>query len=153
MFSYGPPHIVKQEEGDRLEPTYSSSVRIRDVAQSTCQKRWRIRRSGETGSGISVLAASYENDGDDDDDDDGDEIFFKQIKCIWNIIRYLMIKINTKNCIFRYFNMHHLRNPPLDSAISNLNLLTPNITNEATFNHKYAREIWVQSQVESYQRL
>ena len=36
-----------------------------DVALKTCQKRWTIGRSGERGSGISVLAARH----DDDDDD------------------------------------------------------------------------------------
>ena len=41
---------------------FSSYVRIRDVALKTCQ----IGRSGERGSGISVLAARH----DDDDDDD-----------------------------------------------------------------------------------
>ena len=45
---------------------YSNSVRIRDVALKTCQRRWMIGRSGERGSGISVPAARY----DDDDDDD-----------------------------------------------------------------------------------
>ena len=49
---------------DQLEPTYSSSVRIPDVALKTCQKRWTIERNGERGSGIAVLAAR-----DDDDDD------------------------------------------------------------------------------------
>ena len=38
MYPYGTPHMVKQRQGDRLEPTYSSSVRIRDVALRTCQK-------------------------------------------------------------------------------------------------------------------
>ena len=45
--------------------TYNSYVRIRDVALKTCQKRWMIGRSGERGSGISVLAPRH----DDDDDD------------------------------------------------------------------------------------
>ena len=40
-------------------------MRIRDVALKTCQRRCIIRRSGERGSGISVLAARH------DDDDDG----------------------------------------------------------------------------------
>ena len=46
--------------------TYSSYVRIRDVALKTCQRRWTIGRSDEKGSGISVLAVRL----DDDDDDD-----------------------------------------------------------------------------------
>ena len=44
--------------------TFSSYVRIMDVALKTCQRRWTIERSGERGSGISVLAARH----DDDDD-------------------------------------------------------------------------------------
>ena len=59
------PHILaKQKQDDQLGHTYSSYVRIRDVAQKTCQKRWMIGISGERGSGISVLAARH----DDDDD-------------------------------------------------------------------------------------
>ena len=65
MYSYGPLHMAKQKQDDQLEPTYSSYVRIRDVALKICQKRWMIGRSGERGSGISVLAARH----DDDDDD------------------------------------------------------------------------------------
>ena len=64
MFSYGPPHMAEQKQGDQLEPTYSSSVRIRDVALTTRQKPWNIGRSGERGSGISVMEARQ----DDDDD-------------------------------------------------------------------------------------
>ena len=50
MYSYGPPHMAKQKQDDQLEHTYSSYVRIRDVALKTCQKRWMIGRSGERGS-------------------------------------------------------------------------------------------------------
>ena len=64
MYSYGPPHMAEQKQDDQLEHTYSSSVRIRDVALKTCQRRWTIGRSGEIGSGISVLAARH----DDNDD-------------------------------------------------------------------------------------
>ena len=32
MHSYGPLHMAEQKQGDQLEPTYSSSVRIRGVA-------------------------------------------------------------------------------------------------------------------------
>ena len=65
MYSYGPPHRTEQKQDDQLEHTYSSSVRIRDAALKTCQRRGTIGRSGERGSGISMLAAR-----DDDDDDD-----------------------------------------------------------------------------------
>ena len=46
---------------DQLEHTYSSYVRIRDVALKTCQRRWTIGRSGERGSGISVLVARHDD--------------------------------------------------------------------------------------------
>ena len=55
-----------KKQDDQLKHTYSSYVRIRDVALKTYQKRWMIGRRGERGSGISVLAARY----DDDDDDE-----------------------------------------------------------------------------------
>ena len=47
MFSNGPPHMAEQKLGDQLEPIYSSSEGIRDVALRTCQKRWTMGRSGE----------------------------------------------------------------------------------------------------------
>ena len=56
----------EQRQNDQLEPTYSSSVPIRDVILKTCQKQWTIGRGGERGSGISVVMARR----DDDDDDD-----------------------------------------------------------------------------------
>ena len=59
------PTYSRAKEGDQLEPTHSSYVRIRGVALKTCQRRWTIGRSGEREFEISVLAAR-----DDDDDDD-----------------------------------------------------------------------------------
>ena len=56
--------MAKQKQDDQLEHTYSSYLRIWDVAVKTNQRRWMIWRSGESGSGISVLAARH----DDDDD-------------------------------------------------------------------------------------
>ena len=60
--------MSKKKQWDQLEPTYSSSVRIQDVALATCQKRWTIGRSRERGSGISVLVAPQDDDDDDDDE-------------------------------------------------------------------------------------
>ena len=51
-------------QDDQLERTFSSYVRIQDVVLKTYLGRWTIGRSGERGSGISVLPARY----DDDDD-------------------------------------------------------------------------------------
>ena len=64
MYSYRSLLMAEQKQDDQLEHTYSSYVRIRDVALKTCWRRWMIGRSGERGSRISVLAARY----DDDDD-------------------------------------------------------------------------------------
>ena len=60
MYSYGPPHMAVQKQDDQHEHTFSSYVRIRDV----------IGRSGERGSGISVLPERH------DDDDDNRIKFF-----------------------------------------------------------------------------
>ena len=57
--------MAEQKQDDQLEHTNSSYVRIQDVALKTGQRRWTIGRSGERGSGISVLTARH----DDDDDD------------------------------------------------------------------------------------
>ena len=57
MYSYGPPLMTEQKQNDQLEHTYSSYVKIRDVVQKTCRRRWTIGKSDEWGSGISVRAA------------------------------------------------------------------------------------------------
>ena len=51
---------------------FSSYVRIRDVVLRTYLGRWTIGRSGERGSGISVLPARY---------DDDDDIYIKYMIC------------------------------------------------------------------------
>ena len=85
MYSYGPPHMAKQKQDDQLEHTYSSYVRIRDVTLKTFQKRWMIGRSGERGSGMSVLAARH-------DDDDN-------INSIWKIALKISVFENIRFCL------------------------------------------------------
>ena len=58
--------MAAQKQDDQLERTFSSYVRIQDVVLKTYLGRWTIGRSGERGSGISVLPARY---------DDDDEVF------------------------------------------------------------------------------
>ena len=57
-----PLHMDEQTQDDQLEPTYSSSVPIRDVTLKTCQKQWTIKKSGKRGLGISVLMARHDVD-------------------------------------------------------------------------------------------
>ena len=56
------PTYGRTKRDDLLEHTFSSYVRIRDVALKTCQRRWTIGRSGERRSGISMLAARHDDD-------------------------------------------------------------------------------------------
>ena len=49
--------MAAQKQDDQHERTFSSYVRIRDVVLKTYLGRWTIGRSGERGSGISVLPA------------------------------------------------------------------------------------------------
>ena len=56
------PAYGQAKQDDQLEHTYSSYVRIWDVALKICQRRWIIGRSGERGSGISVLATQHDDD-------------------------------------------------------------------------------------------
>ena len=42
--------------------TFSSYVRIGDIVLKTCQRRWRVGKSGERVSGISVLVARQDDD-------------------------------------------------------------------------------------------
>ena len=51
--------MAVQKQDDQFEYTYSSYVRTQDVTLKTCQRRWIIGRSGERGSGISVLTARH----------------------------------------------------------------------------------------------
>ena len=59
--------MAEQKQDDQLERTFSSYVRIQNVVLKTYLGRWTIGRSGEKGSGISVLPARYD-----------DEDFFKK---------------------------------------------------------------------------
>ena len=61
--------MAVQKQDDQHEHTFSNYVRIRDVVQKTCLRRWTIGKSGERGSGISVLQARHDDDDVDDDDD------------------------------------------------------------------------------------
>ena len=54
--------MAKQKPDDQLELTYSSYVRTQYVTLRTCQRRLMIGRSGERGSGISMLAARHDDD-------------------------------------------------------------------------------------------
>ena len=65
MYSCGPIHMDEQREDDQLEPTYNSSVPIRDVALSTCRKQWTLGRGSERVAGIYVLLARHDYDDDD----------------------------------------------------------------------------------------
>ena len=67
--------MAEQKQDDQHEHTFSNYVRIRDVAQKTYQRRWTIGKSGERGSGISVLPARH----DDDDDMKKYWVFDEQI--------------------------------------------------------------------------
>ena len=88
-----PPHMAEQKQDDQLEHTYSSYVRIRDVALKTCHRRWIIGRNGERGSGISVLAARYE------DADDDDVKFFKIA------VRIRITKVKIEENTFHHFDL------------------------------------------------
>ena len=57
MYSYGPLDMGVQKQGDQLETTCSSSVRIRGCCTGELLKRLTIGRWGKRGSGISVLIA------------------------------------------------------------------------------------------------
>ena len=56
------PTYGRAKAGRPTRHTFSNYVRIRDVVQKSCQRRWTIGRSGERGSGISVLPARKDYD-------------------------------------------------------------------------------------------
>ena len=63
--------MAAQKQDDQLERTFSSYVRIQVAVLKTYLGRWKIGRSGERGSGISVLPARY---------DDDDELYLEKLK-------------------------------------------------------------------------
>ena len=81
VFSIFPiTHMAVQKQGDQHEHTFSNYMRIRDVVQKTCLRRWTIGKSGERGSGISVLVARH------DDDDDDDDNIITTINSLWKCL-------------------------------------------------------------------
>ena len=71
--------MAEQRQDDQLEPTYSSSVPIRDIALKT------YREGGKRGSGISVLIAQH--DDDDDDSQRSESALFILNKSLFYYIR------------------------------------------------------------------
>ena len=94
-----PPHMAKQKQDDQLEHTYSSYVRIWDVALKTCQRRWMIRRSGERRSGISMLVAQR-------DDDDDIYIYICVCVCAFTQAYYICFLTNTLGKGMKFFILH-----------------------------------------------
>ena len=104
----------EQRQDDQLEPTYSSSVPIPDVALKTCWRRWMIGRGGEKGSGISVLMAWH--DDDDDDDESSLPIPWTREEKIFCVTTYLEAK-SFKTVLAKFCWMFHFTNYPQKSQI------------------------------------
>ena len=101
MYSYGPPHMAEQKQDDQLEHTYSSYVKLRDVALRTCQRRWTIGKSGKRGSGISVLAAQH----DDDDDIRYDHFIHRLLRSLFfNLSPFLCTYLFMMDYLFKTFS-------------------------------------------------
>ena len=98
MYSNGPPHMAWQKQDDQLEHTFSSYVGIRDVALKTCQRRWTIGRSGERGSGISVLAARH----DDDDTAHIQRLWHKKVYQYVHSLKQSNTDFNSSLCNFQF---------------------------------------------------
>ena len=52
----------EQSQDDQLEPTYNSSVLIRDIGWKTYREPWTIEKGGGRGSGRSVLMELHDDD-------------------------------------------------------------------------------------------
>ena len=83
-----------QRQDVQFEPTYSSSVPIRDVVLRICRTQWTIGRCGERGSGISMQIEWNDDDEEDDDDDCKLYLIFWNNMHILNDVDFLNI------CIF-----------------------------------------------------
>ena len=78
----------KQRLNKQLEPIYSSSVPIQNVAWKTFQEQWMTETGGERGSGKSVLAA---HDGDDE------PVFLSNTKNLHTVLWFQVFLSNTNN--------------------------------------------------------
>ena len=86
--------MAVQKQDDQLEHTFSSYVRIRYVVLKTCLGRWTIGRSGERGSGISVLPAQHDDDDDNEKKLDG-TIIYKYMRLHQNSRKWHLARINS----------------------------------------------------------
>ena len=111
MYSYGPPHMAEQKQDDQLKYTFSSYVRIQDVALKTYQRRWTIGRSGERGSRISVQAAQH----DDDDDDVCVYIYLPR----WHKVNFLEDLIQFEFRVFLFLDLWPYQDEPIMTQIFN----------------------------------
>ena len=84
MYSCGPPHMAVQNQDDQHEHTFNNYVRIRDVVQKTCLRRWTIGKSGERGSGISALPKRH-----DDDEDSILNLFYFKFLSFFFLVNFL----------------------------------------------------------------
>ena len=91
MYSCRPLHMDEQMQDDQLEPTYSRSVLIQEVALKICWEQWTIGRVGERGSGISVLMARH----DDNEVGQPKGSLFNNDYTICNIHIYMRNIVNT----------------------------------------------------------
>ena len=62
FFPVSPAQLDEQRQDDQLEPTYNSSVLIKDVALKTYREQWTIEKGGGRVSERSTLAARYDDD-------------------------------------------------------------------------------------------
>ena len=92
MYFSGHLHMAEQKHGNLPEPTYGSTVPIRNVALKICRKQWTIERDSKRGSGIYVPMAGHDND----DDDEFSMPYFKLV----NIAMCLNYSATLKGYIF-----------------------------------------------------
>ena len=91
----------RQKQDGQHEHTFSNYVRIRDVVRKTCQRRWTKGKSGERGSGISVLPARH----DDDDDDDKYTVWISNsfiLPIVLHILKSTKTEASQSNSLLSY---------------------------------------------------
>ena len=135
MHSYGTPHMAEQKQGNQLEHTYSSYVRIRGVALKTCLRRWTIGKSGERGSGISVLAARHDDDDFNINSHDPYNIKKGIVRCLQLRVKAITGDSDSYQEEIKSLrdNLHYNIYPEsITSAPRNLDRTTENITRKLT---------------------
>ena len=96
----------EQRQNDQLEPIYSCSVLIQDIALKTSQEQWTIETGGERGSGRSLLATRRDDDDEQFLNNSCSSLLFTlcflYYACTWYCWEYIFLSSIVSCFLFHY---------------------------------------------------